>query len=105
LARSFGPFVEIAMTAFMRDCSEAGRIENEECRMNKSLIILALSSMIAACAAQPAAAPVAAEKPVAKPQGAKLVCEDFEEESTGTRLGTKRECKTVPAKEGSEPTS
>ncbi|HEY6661972.1 MAG TPA: hypothetical protein VIZ66_03520 [Sphingomicrobium sp.] len=72
--------------------------------MKKCLVMLALSGMMAACAAQPAA-PVAAEKPAAKPQGAKLVCEDFEEESTGTRLGTKRECKTAPAKEGVKPTS
>ena len=72
--------------------------------MKKCLAMLALSGMVAACAAQPAA-PVAAEKPAAKPQGAKLVCEEIEEESTGTRLGTKRECKTVPAKEKAEPTS
>ena len=67
--------------------------------MKKYLVMLALSSMIAACAAQPAAAPIAAQKPAAKPEGTKLVCEDFEEESTGTRLGTKRECKAAPAKE------
>ena len=72
--------------------------------MNKSLIMLALSGMIAACAAQPTAPVAAAEKPAAKAQRTKMVCEDFEEESTGSRLGTKRECKTVPAK-GGEPTS
>ena len=71
--------------------------------MNKSLVLLALSGMIAACAAQPAA-PVAAQKPAAKAQRSKIVCEDIEEESTGSRLGTKRECKTVPVKEG-QPTS
>ena len=72
--------------------------------MKNRLVMLALSSMIAACATQPAAAPVAAQKPAAKAEGTKLVCEDFEEESTGTRLGTKRECKPAPAKDTS-PTS
>jgi hypothetical protein len=72
--------------------------------MKNCLVVLALSSMIAACAAQPAAAPVAAQKPAAKPEGTKLVCEEFEEESTGTRLGTKRECKAAPAKDAT-PTS
>ena len=61
--------------------------------MNKCLAMLALSSMIAACAAQPAATVEAA-----KPQAETRVCEEYEEESTGTRLGSTRECTTVPAK-------
>ena len=66
--------------------------------MNKCLAVLALSSMIAACAAQPAAT-VEAEKPAAKQQAGTRVCEEFDKESTGTRLGTERTCKIVPAKE------
>ena len=76
--------------------------------MNKSLAMLALSSMIAACAAQPAATAEAASpaaKPAAKPQAETRVCEEFEEESTGTRLGTERVCKTVPAREVAPQTS
>ncbi len=68
--------------------------------MTKCLAMLALSSMIAACAAQPAAPVEAARPAAAKAQGAKVVCEEFEEEATGTRLGTQRVCKTVPAKTG-----
>ena len=72
--------------------------------MNKCLAVLALSSMIAACATQPAA-PVQAGKPAAKSQAETRVCEEFEEESTGTRLGTERVCKTVPAKPTSPQTT
>ena len=72
--------------------------------MNKSFAMLALSSMIAACAAQPAAPQSAAAEtagPAARSnsQATTRVCEEFEEESTGTRLGTQKVCKDVPAKE------
>ena len=71
--------------------------------MNKCFAMLALSSMIAACAAQ-SAAPQSAAAETAGPaarsssQATTRVCEEFEEESTGTRLGTEKVCKDVPAK-------
>jgi hypothetical protein len=48
---------------------------------------------------------VQAATPAAKSQAETRVCEEFEKESTGTRLGTERVCKTVPAKPTSPQTS
>ena len=72
--------------------------------MYKSLTVLALFGMIAACAA-PQAAPQSAAAETVKPaassrgEATTRVCEEFEEESTGTRLGTEKVCKDVPASE------
>ena len=69
--------------------------------MVKFVIVLALSGTIGACAAPQATAETA--KP-ASPTGAQtLVCEDIEEESTGTRLGSDRVCKSVPADKDKTP--
>ena len=64
--------------------------------MNKFVIVLALSGTICACAA-PQAATADTPKPAAASDAQTRVCEEFEKESTGTRLGTERVCKTVPA--------
>lgn len=66
--------------------------------MHKSLVVLALYGTIIACAAPQQAAIADAAKPAASPQtqAQTRVCEEFEKESTGTRLGTEKVCKTVP---------
>ena len=60
--------------------------------MLKFVIVLALSGTICACAAQQAATAEPA-KPASSAEAVTRVCEDIEEESTGTRLGTDRVCK------------
>lgn len=78
--------------------------------MYKSLAVLALFGTIAACAApqtapQSAAAENAGPAASSNTEATTRVCEEFEEESTGTRLGTEKVCKDVPASEKNPQTS
>ena len=78
--------------------------------MYKSLAVLALFGTIAACAApqtapQSAAAENAGPAASSKGEATTRVCEEFEQESTGTRLGTEKVCKDVPASEKNPQTS
>ena len=73
--------------------------------MYKSLVVLAFFCTMSACAAQPAA--VRSAQPAKTAQEAEAdktrVCEDFELESTGTRLGTERVCRTAPVAKENPP--
>ena len=78
--------------------------------MYKSLAVLVLFGTIAACAApqtapQSAAAENAGPAASSNTEATTRVCEEFEEESTGTRLGTEKVCKDVPASEKNPQTS
>ena len=74
--------------------------------MHKSLVVLAFFGTISACAAQPAApvqsAPAAGTAQQADTDKARE-CEEFEAESTGTRLGTERICRPAPAAKENPP--
>ena len=76
--------------------------------MYRSLVVLAFFGTISACAAQPAAT-VQSAQPAKTAQDTEAnkerVCEEFEAEPTGTRLGTERVCRTAPAAKDENPPS
>ncbi len=71
--------------------------------MFKSLVALALSVAISACATRPSAQSAEAAQPAQAQAQSRRVCEVIEDDATGTKIATRQECRNVAVDKDKQP--